>query len=251
MIIFNFKTKTTTLSAESSKQVYSLIFVDNKLHKICCPYFDSRGHFVYNNHSTNQFTKITSFKSVGNSLLHCSVIYLHSRKLILMFGGKETKNNTFQITNSIYQFSCPDSKWTKAQIEMPQKLEHFGLVATKNEQYIIILGGRTNFGVSSYYPYSNNIFIYDIRNNIFTKSKVKCPKKAKYHAIILNNSKRDELTCFGFVNKCYKKEQFEGVQLLPQYLIKFISCYFCHEEIYLLARATGHHWKINIDFILQ
>eukprot|EP01084_Bolivina_argentea_P129337 228432_1 len=33
MIIFNFKTNTTTVSTDSSKQVYSLIFVDNKLHK--------------------------------------------------------------------------------------------------------------------------------------------------------------------------------------------------------------------------
>ncbi len=65
-----------------------------------------------------------------------------------------------------------------------------------------------------------------------------------------NNSTSDELKNFGFVNDCYKSEKFKNIQPLPQYLIKIICCYFCHEEIYLLERL-GAHWKINVDHILQ
>eukprot|EP01084_Bolivina_argentea_P278829 476522_1 len=99
--------------------------------------------------------------------------------------------------NSIYQFSFIDSKWKQLNIKMPIKVSNFGLVSTKNEQFIIMLGG-----VTVGYECSDNIFIYETRNNIITKSKMKCPMKRDlaYRAILMNNSNRDEMISFGFVN---------------------------------------------------
>ncbi len=36
-----------------------------------------------------------------------------------------------------------DSKWNEVNDDIPIKTKDFGVVTTKNEQYIIILGGRS------------------------------------------------------------------------------------------------------------
>eukprot|EP01084_Bolivina_argentea_P015582 29201_1 len=249
MVTFDLKTKNKVTSIGHQMERSQCIFVENKLHQICNVAtpgntIQNGDHYIYN--KTKQFQKITTFKSSMN-LDGYRTIYLKSKKSIFLFGGWNGGwTNTAGYQTSIYRFSCIDSKWKEFHIKMPMKLSHISVVATKNEQYIIILGG-----ITSGYGCSDNIFIYDIRNNIFTKSKMKCPKKGSYHAITINNSKHDEIATFGFVNGCYKAANFVGVQILPHYLIKIIGCYFCHEEIHLLRRDSGEHWEINVDHILQ
>jgi len=238
LIIFDLKTRNTVLTIIPKNTFhFKIIFVKDKLHQI---YNECGLHYIYNiRKQWQQCQKIGKFKfSVNNG---CDTIYLNSIKSILLLGGAY-----HSFDDSIYQFSCTDSKWKTLNIKLPMKyLSNFGLVSTKNERYIIILGGCAIHSC----VFSNDIFIYDIRNNKFIKSKIKCPKKGMYYAIIINNSKRDEITCFGFINYCYKSNNFINIQLLPQYLIKIICSYFCHEEIYLLKRGTGEHWKINVDCI--
>eukprot|EP01084_Bolivina_argentea_P015581 29200_1 len=239
MLSFDLKTKKTLIRYTGGNESFELIFAENALHQIC----HTGNHYIYN--TTKQLQKITTFNSLKN-LGFYGVIYVKRNKSILLFGGWNILGwnmcNTF---NTIYQFSFIDSKWEELNIKIPIKLFAFGLVATKNEQYIIIFGGATDAS------FSDDIFIYNVRKNIFTKSKMKCPKKGSYHAITINNSKHDEIATFGFVNGCYKAANFVGVQILPHYLIKIIGCYFCHEEIHLLRRDSGEHWEINVDHILQ
>eukprot|EP01084_Bolivina_argentea_P015580 29197_1 len=244
MVTFDLKTKDKiTIKKQQHRIDFRLIFAENKLHQICnsaaiggTP--QSGDHYVYD--ATEQFQKITTFQSF-DGLADYGLIYLKSQNSIFAFGGR----TLFDLTNTIYRFSCVDSKWKELNVKIPIKLFAFGLVATKNEQYIIIFGGATDAS------FSDDIFIYNVRKNIFTKSKMKCPKKGSYHAITINNSKHDEIATFGFVNGCYKAANFVGVQILPHYLIKIIGCYFCHEEIHLLRRDSGEHWEINVDHILQ
>ena len=124
----------------------------------------------------------------------------------------------------------------------------FGLVKTRNERFIIILGG---FDAQS--NGCDDIYIYDTNNNLFSQSKISCPAKSGFYATISNDPEGDELITFGFINDCYKSNNFQNVQVLPFYLIQLISHWLCIQEIYLLQYGVkgGGHWKIDVDDILQ
>eukprot|EP01084_Bolivina_argentea_P069513 126480_1 len=215
---------------------YSGLFVsDNKVHKICS----------------------------SDGLCNYGLIHLKCKKTILKLGGCRNLSSGFNIhgrstpkiahSENIYRFSRLDSNWKELDIKMPVRgMSSYGIVATTNEQHIIILGGRIWSGDES-----RDIFIYDTLNNVFIKSKVKCPTQGDYAAVLTNNSHRDDTTCLGFVKDCYKAENFMGVESLPHDLIRMIGFYFCNEQIHLLeeyarspARKTKH-WKINVDDIFQ
>ena len=51
------------------------------------------------------------------------------------------------------------------------------------------------------------IFYLLVRDEKFTKSAIKCPKKDRYRAIAVSNNKKDELTVFGFVRREWKKSE--------------------------------------------
>eukprot|EP01084_Bolivina_argentea_P236344 397419_1 len=151
MVTFNLKTKNKVTKKEQDEGYFGLIFVEHKLHQICSRNGD---HYIYD--TTKQFQKLTTCNSLKD-LFNYNFIYLKSQKTVLLFGGVSWPD----WKNSIYGFSFIDSKWKELNIKMPIKLSYFGLVSTKNEKYIIILGGMTNISFSSQI---DDIFIYDIRN---------------------------------------------------------------------------------------
>eukprot|EP01084_Bolivina_argentea_P072619 131857_1 len=250
ILIFDLNTKTkVTITEEQFKQLFGFIMIEDKLHQICHMVssnseMENGNHYIYN--ATQQFNKITTFKPL-EKLFFYGLIYLKSKKAVLLCGGHKFG---FVFQDSIFLFSCIDSTWKELSIKIPLKLSGFGIVATTNEQYVIILGGWCGGQL-----YSDHIFIYDTRNNTFSQSKIKCPVKGMYRAIIMNNSNRDEVVSYGFMRDCYKSENFINVQLLPENLTKIICCYYCYEEVYLLKKCqctgTSEHWKISVDYILQ
>lgn len=56
--------------------------------------------------------------------------------------------------------------------------------------------------------HTDNIYIYDVDKNNFRGSKVKCPISGRFHAVIDNDLHKEKLIVFGFINDCYKKEEF-------------------------------------------
>eukprot|EP01084_Bolivina_argentea_P009400 17555_1 len=106
------KRNKVTSKKEQDVGHFGLIFVEDKLHKIC-PL--SGDHYIYD--KAKQFQKITTFKSLNKVRSHC-FLYLQSQKSILLFGGHKLGNGN---QNSIYGFSCIDSKWKELKIKMPMK----------------------------------------------------------------------------------------------------------------------------------
>eukprot|EP01084_Bolivina_argentea_P146462 256428_1 len=142
MVTFDLKTtnKVTIKKAEEDTFHFELFFVEDKLHKICS---ENGDHCIYD--KTKQFQKITTFEDFTDlDNYHSAHLQLKQSISILLF----SEHNTY----SIYSFSCTDLKWKELNIKIPIKVSDFGLVATKNEQYIIILGGRaTEFGYVAVY----------------------------------------------------------------------------------------------------
>eukprot|EP01084_Bolivina_argentea_P095511 171701_1 len=141
MVTFDLKTKNKITSKEQQyKRCFGLIFVENKLHQICNSVTVSGtekdgDHYVYD--KTKQFQKMATFAPFCN-LYRYGLVYLSAENSIFAFGGWSMNNSN---KDSIYRFSFIDSKWTELNIKMPMKLSEFGLISTKNEKYIIILGG--------------------------------------------------------------------------------------------------------------
>ena len=122
------------------------------------------------------------------------------------------------------------------------------VVCTKNEQHIVFLGG---YVIGS--GWTDIISIYDFKINKFRQCSVKCPKKTRFEAVMVNNSENDELLTFGFVNKCFRSSQFNDIQALPYYLITLIGNWVCSEFIHIVNtdHNGGNHWKINVEAIMQ
>eukprot|EP01084_Bolivina_argentea_P075425 136738_1 len=224
--ILSWNPRTNTVkNIQTDVSNFVLIFTKNKLHQI-----SERSHYIYEWGGICH--KITPCKSTGQT------IFLKRQNQIILFDSSWNSND------SIYRFSCDTEMWNELTVKMPTGLTLFGLVSCCNDRYILILGGNKRG-----YGDSQDIFIYDQQIQKIFKSKAKCPTKGLYHALIINNS---EKICYGFMNECYKEENFVISYKLPCYLVQIIICYFYHEEIYLLnKRGTGKYWKINVDYILH
>ena len=72
---------------------------------------------------------------------------------------------------------------------MPKPLSSFGAVSTRYHQYVIILGGVSKGFVN----YSDDIFIYNVHNQCFKKSDIKCPNKGQFHEVITNDVDRENI----------------------------------------------------------
>eukprot|EP01084_Bolivina_argentea_P300347 517890_1 len=199
----------------------SLIYVNDKLHAV---FGNPVKHMIWNK-QTNDFKEIYQFDEFTRGIQDHALVHLKSKKCILLFGGEDLLDFwTDNQSDLIYEYSLSTHKWNKLNIKMPEKLSRFGIVSTRFDQYIIILGGLAFYGIGCDSQCSDNIYFYDIKCNSFRKSKVKCPKlQFRYNAVITNNKYNDELLTFGFINKCYKSNKFINLKHLPVDLIKLIG----------------------------
>ena len=88
-----------------------------------------------------------------------------------------------------------------------------------------------------------------------SKSDIKTPTIARATAIITRDDERDSLLTFGFVNQCYKMEEFGDVQALPFYIIKLMEKWVCFEMIHVIQLLTNDlpvvHWTMDVDKIIE
>lgn len=131
------------------------------------------------------------------------------------------------------------------------------IIGTVDAHYMFHFGGRRSFTLDRV----DDITIYDLKQQEVRVSKVKCPEKGAYRAVLLDDSKRNELAVFGFINSAFKETTFESVQKLPLYLIQMIAKWHSNEKIYLLKsrdlcqpRSRFQDlalWKISVDDIIR
>eukprot|EP01084_Bolivina_argentea_P031503 58307_1 len=132
--LFRFDVKTRKQSTLAKLYSENLIIAEKKLHTI------GNGTVSFYDDTMQKFNKINEQQRLR---FPNPLIYLKSQNSIFAFGGR----TLFDLTNAIYRFSCVDSKWKELNITIPTKLSSFGLVSTKNEKYIIILGGWSRWTV--------------------------------------------------------------------------------------------------------
>ena len=133
-----------------------------------------------------------------------------------------------------------------------QGMSRFGYTTTKNQQYIILLGGFCDF------EEIDDIYFIDTTTWKFRESLIKCPKESKdFCAITMVNETNDELIIFGYVRWLYygseDKHKFQSILFPPVYILKFISNWYYNEWIHLIEFNQDPllQWKIHTDTILN
>ena len=95
---------------------------------------------------------------------------------------------------------------------------------------------------------NNNIYIYDTRNGVFNKSKMKTPKQGCFYSVIKGSKEYNELLVSGFIRRCYEDIPLNNAMKLPVSIVQFMSQWHGFEEIYLLDEHGVDLWKMNSAF---
>eukprot|EP01084_Bolivina_argentea_P107509 192221_1 len=218
-----------------------IVFIDNQVHIIGGSGSHGNKHFINGTHSD-------TFPISGNSYQNFGMVYLKSKQLLLCMGGRSQKG----ILNELYFYSVAHKMWswnsslTDIQtIRLPVGLFHFGCVASKNEKYVIIFGGKT-----CDYIDSDTIYILNMDTKNWMKCNIACPVKGLYYAVNMSDEQRHDLLCVGYINDVWKSPSICSLVKLPLYLINIIKGYYNNEYIHLIERY-GDHWKIPLDNIIM
>ena len=228
----------------------SLICVNSVCHNIGG--WQSNYHKIWNDEN-KQFEQVHEFKEYPQGITSFGLIHDKKRENLLLFGGFESSINGGRL-DDIHKYSLGTRIWTKLAVKLPHKLNLFGSVITKDQQYIIILGGYANIdaridsndlGVRRDEDF-NHILILELRTMRFRESAIKLPFSGVTKAIIMNKKEENELLIHGYVKQNMNKFN----TTMPFVLIKMMTIWHVTEFIHVI-NIQKKHWKINIDKIFE
>eukprot|EP01084_Bolivina_argentea_P075918 137574_1 len=144
VLVFDLNKKQLKNTSESSLMYYfpTSTYVNNKLHFIVG---NPVKHIIWDP-QTKLFKTAHEFDEFKYGIEYHSLIHLKSKKSVLLFGGEDHDGDNR--TDSIYEYCLLTQKWNKLNIKMPAKLSRFGIVCTRFDEYIIILGGSYDYNAS-------------------------------------------------------------------------------------------------------
>eukprot|EP01084_Bolivina_argentea_P049365 90797_1 len=175
-----------------------IIYFNGTYHIIGGDY--NRKHYTWNR-KKNKLIEIYEFKDWSTFGIKGYGLIKLTNESLFLFGGYSSKHLT--PSNKIYKFS--NNKWQLLNTKMPngQPVDGFACVHYSNK--VLIFGGVSNNNLS------DEIWILDLVNMQWGKSKIKCPVKDAFYGIIPNTK----------------------------------------HAIHLLSKTSGKHWKISINEIIN
>lgn len=235
-----------------------LIFIAQKLHLIGGD--DNDQHLIFDE-SEQTFTPLGASKAFNNTEVTNLRLNDKQNKILILDCNdnglhKFSKSKCSSIYSYSYTYSnCTNSnfqQWTTPIIELPLKMSKFAYTATKNQQYIVLLGG-CHRSVETDNIYIINLYQKD-PNPI--KSQMKCPTISKFfHAITMTTEQKDEMVVCGYIRNVWKTDGIlitKLISFLPFYLIQYISRWYSNEYLHLFETNMDPalHWVITIDQLL-
>ena len=118
------------------------------------------------------------------------IIHIKSQNKSILFGGYDQSNDEYldDIWECNHNYDKNNyTKWKKlSNIKLPIGMCDFGIILTKNEDYVIMFGGDASEwdmeGIKS-------ILILDLDEMKFYQSKIKLPSKDRIYAVSMGNEK--------------------------------------------------------------
>ena len=190
-------------------------------------------HKIFDN-KTNDWQDMDKFTGYHDER-HFGLIFDSKRNELLLFGGQVYA--TWEYLDNIYKYSLVNRKWIKLEIKLPRKMRSFGYIITKDQQYIIIMGGRCKI------EQIDEIYVFNLKSMKFIQSKIKLPFKGECSAVIMEDKQENDLLVHGFIRKGMNKYKIN----IPFALISLIVARHSTEYIYVMNEGFDKHWKINVD----
>ena len=104
--------------------------------------------------------------------------------------------------------------WQLLDTKMPKGLGVFGCTIAVNDKYVLIFGGWQGCSF-----YTDDIWVYSVKNKTFRKSSINCPEKGRYQAFTVNDKQKDETAVFGFIRNEWKLLEIPDHLFPPHYLM--------------------------------
>merc|ERR1712130_829857 len=145
---------------------------------------------------------------------------------ILMFGGYDESKSKHH--DNIYEYKINGNKWNKMSIKMPKPMYVDQCTLAIRNKFVLFFGSYNHDDGNK-----GDIFIYSVSKRTFIKSTVKCPKDSVYHAITINDEKRDEKTVFGYIRKQWKLSQIPQHHFPPYYILTLMSSFYYNEFVHI------------------
>eukprot|EP01084_Bolivina_argentea_P203696 347847_1 len=197
-------------------------------------------HLIWND-DTEQFTEIYTFENWSTGLIFGSLIYIERKKMLLLFGGIDCATQSESLPqDSIYIYYINEQKWELLDIELELPLYAFGCVLTKDQKYVILLGGAK----------TNEIHIFNTDNMLFEDDMWSCDEVMPYCPFIgqcigTMSANRSYVLIIGYI-RCYFGK------LLPSEIIELIELWYSINYIHLIEFGeNGTHWKIDVNEIIS
>lgn len=192
-----------------------------------------------------------NFNGEYNGIIGSKVIQISNKNnaQLLAFGGFSC-NNIRNYHRGIWHYNLNVNGWTKLRANIPKQLQNFGICCINNK-YVMIFGGYSN-GKKSGYEANDDIYVYDIDNQVFTTSEIQCPdmqSKQVYaydevYGFHVEHNVKWEMIANGYTKKIWNESNLQDSLFPPQYLIKIIQGFYMQELVYLLNRY-GRLWSIK------
>ena len=170
---------------------------------------------------------------------HPSLVRVQNK--ILVFGGHPTSG----YSHDMHEYDILIDTWENCNTTMPFYGCSFGVCAVLNNQYILLFGGAI-MGASS-----DAIWIYNVKDQTFTKSDIKCPVPNRYQAFAVCDVAKDQMTVFGYIRREWMISKIDQHLFPPEYLIRIMGKYYLNEEVHLTyfygtLKDKEEHWKIDV-----
>ena len=168
------------------------------------------------------------------------IIWSTIRKEIICIGKGGDFTSIYH--NTLLNFRFEEMETILLPLEL-SRINRFGFCVNTTSEYLIILGELNN---------QSQIFICELRVMQFYKYKFHCPPIplaiGPIYLISVNNTTNDQLLIHGYIGSIYNEFNL-NMHKSNYYLAQIIIKYICIEYIHILN--GNHHWKINIDEILN
>ena len=123
----------------------------------------------------------------------------------------------------------------------------FCMCVALHGRYVLFFGG-----FNEHYSSIDDIFVYSVRDQLFTESRMKCPEKGLYDAVSICDRDRDKCITFGFVRDCWSKCGINNHLFPPEYLIRIMLKYYWNEFVHLIdLNYDGYHWRRDVFDIVS
>ena len=164
-------------------------------------------------------------------------IYLKSQEKALIFGGLKA---WIYYQDVVHCYDIEQNKWSQLDVKMPVSVHRFGCVKTKDEKYVILLGGYHDSETI------DTIQVLDIDKMKFGISKIKCPGQGSFQAVNTMEEANETLIT-GYIRIILSEYEI----IIPDDIINFIIELMKIENIHLMGDANSSHWKIELQTILE